>query len=182
MVLSHAQALVPRFHYLDFLDTIGIDEITMLQIRQAIDSLDVTTISEEDINYLEARIDGFNKRWMAVYGNVMPAANPAATIFVGGMDCDKCVNWVGYEILAIEGIEKIREINTGENLITYHYYPEFETTIRTAVQQTLMKSFENCGYTITQPYEMEFPEVKEQLQLEIQHKEKLALPKCYKHD
>jgi hypothetical protein len=176
------QALVPRFHWLDFLDTTSVDAITMPQLRQAIDSIDFTTISKEDLKYLDERIDGFNKRWMAVYGNKIPESNPAATIFVGGMDCDKCVNWVGYEILSIPGIEKIREIVRSENMITYHYFPEFEATIREAVQETLKKRFENCGYTITQPYEIDFPEVQEQLQLEIQYKEKLGLQKCYKHD
>lgn len=177
-----AQALVPRFHWADFLDSAHIDDYSQIQIRQLIDSIDFTTVSDADLKYLEAKVDGFGKRWMAVYGHVVPPSNPAATIFVGGMDCNKCVNWVGHEILAIEGIEKIREIDRSQNIITYHYFPEFETSIRDAVQQTLNKRFENCGYTITQPYEMEFPEVLEQLQLEIQHKEKLGLQKCYKHD
>ena len=178
-----AQELVPRFYWVEMYDTLDIDTYTMEEIRQSMDSIDFTTVSEEEMKYIEKHFDPFQKRWMAKYGKHIPEINAATGVYVGGMDCERCVDLVTKELLSIEGVEKIMEYSIETDIIVYHYYPEFEDSIRDIVVQTLSKNLEGCGYAIAQTYEAQYDEqVLEMMKQDSILKEKLGVDGCFKHD
>lgn len=178
----NAQELVPRFYWVQMFDTLDVETYSKAEIQQSMDSIDFTTVTEEEIKYIEKYFDPFQKRWMAKYGNNIPEINAATGIYVGGMDCDRCLEVVIAEILDIEGVEKIMESSLETDIIVYHYYNDYESSIRDIVFQTLSKNLEGCGYAISQTYEKDFPEVKEVMRQDSILKLELGTDKCFKHE
>lgn len=159
----NAQELVPRFYWADVFDTVSIELIDMPKLRQAIDSIDFTEVSEADKDYLHEKILNYERRWKVKYGNKPYQGLAATNIFIGGLSLGNCQNMIDYiQSLAeaIEGVDKAT-VKLKEDLLEFTYYDEYQLAITDKVVNQLRKDLEGCGFRIYNLADAQLKEVKD---------------------
>lgn len=176
----NAQEKLPRFYWATMYDTLDVTISSMDEMRQAIDSIDFTTVTEEELEFLEKHFDPFQKRWMAVYGKAPASFDQATTIIAGGIICNKCEELITAEIESVENVIKVLSIDTEKSEIIFSFEGESYSAI-SSVMSTLDENLKECGYFFREYHEKETDEV--QLKLgELKEQKKLILKKgCKNH-